>query len=34
MNCIALLGDENEISPGIGKRKAELQNMIDHWKKT
>jgi mannobiose 2-epimerase len=34
MDCIALLSDENEISPGIGKRKTELEDMINHWKKT
>jgi hypothetical protein len=33
MNCVALLSDGTDVSPGIGKRKSELEKMIDHWKK-
>lgn len=33
MNCIALLGDETEVSPGARKRKRELQSLIAHWRR-
>jgi mannobiose 2-epimerase len=34
MNCIALLSDGKNAPPGTLKRKAELEQLINHWKKT
>jgi mannobiose 2-epimerase len=33
MNCIALLSDENDVRPGVAKRRAELERLITHWRK-
>jgi mannobiose 2-epimerase len=34
MNCIALLSEERHATPGMVRRKNELENLIEHWKKT
>lgn len=33
MHCIALLTDEHDASPGVLKRKHELENFIKYWKR-
>jgi len=33
MNCVALLTDEKHVTPGIGRRKCEMEKLIKHWKK-
>ena len=31
MNCIALLSAEGEMSPGVGKRRREIEHLINHF---
>jgi mannobiose 2-epimerase len=32
MNCTAILSDESNASPGIGRWKCTMDNLINHWK--